>query len=300
MNDPSTPTSADVAPADRAGLALAGLAAATWSLAGVWVRLLPGVPLATVVGGRLALALVAVAPVVWVRRLSLGRPSGAAWGLVALMAAYYVAAVAAFRLAPVAEATLFVNASPLFAVGWAAVRREPLTRGQAWGIALALAGFAVIVLPGLVAGADADRQRLAGDGLALLAAAGMAAYSVAFQRLGDRAPAGLTVTALAGALGAVGLAALAAVVGGAAWAGLDRPPPLAALVALGVVTTAVPTVAYSAASRRLPAVVTTTTRLLTPAFAAVAAWLVLGEAPPAWLAPGGALVVGGLVWSLRS
>ena len=285
---------------DRTGLALAGLSAATWSLAGVWVRLLPGVPLATVVAGRLALALAVLAPAVWLRRRALGRADAPAWALAALMAGYYVAAVAAFRLAPVAEATLFVNASPLFAVGWALVRREPLARGQVWGTALALAGVAAILVPGLVSDADADRQRLAGDALALVAAAGMAAYAVAFQRLAHRAPSPLLVTALTFALGAGALAALGGAGGAAAFAGLDGPAPWGALVGLAVVTTAVPTLAYSTASRRLPAVTVTATRLLTPAFAAVAAWLMLGEVPSLWLAPGGALVLGGLAWSLRS
>ena len=285
--------------ADRVGLALAAAAAATWSLAGVWIRWLPGVPLPTVVGGRLALALAALLPVVWWRRRRLGRPSPALAGLAVVMGGYYVAAVAAFRLAPVAEATLFVNSSPLFAVGWAVVRREALTRGQVVGTALALAGVAVIIGPGLLSGADADRQRLLGDALALVAAGLMAAYSVAFQRLGSRAPSPLLATAAVSALGAVALAAWVGLAGRAAVAGLGSAPALGSLAGLAVVTTAVPTLAYSTASQRLPAVVVTTTRLLTPAFAAVAAWLALGEVPSVWLAPGGALVIGGLAVSLR-
>jgi len=83
----------------------------------------------------------------------------------------------------------------------------------------------------------------------------------------------------------------------AAWG--DTSQPTAAVV-LAVITTAIPTLAYSTASKRLPAVVTTTTRLMTPVFAAVAAWVVLEEVPSVWLAPGGALVIGGLLVSLRS
>ena len=284
---------------DRPGLSLAVLSAATWSLAGVWVRLLPGVPLATVVAGRMALALAALAPAIWLRRRALGRADAPAWVLASLMAGYYVAAVAAFRLTPVAEATLFINASPLFAVAWALARREPLSRAQLAGTALALAGVAVIVLPGLLSSADADRQRLLGDALALVAAAGMAAYAIAFRGLADRAPSPLLVTTLAFVIGAVALAALSAALGAQAYAGLDAPASWGALVGLALVTTAVPTLAYSTASRRLPPVATTTVRLLTPVFAAVAAWWALGEVPTAWVALGGALVVGGLVWSLR-
>ena len=288
------------APPSALPVALAVLSAATWSLAGVWVRLLPGVPLVTVVAGRLAIALAVVGPVALLRWRGLGRPGGAAWALAALMVAYYAAAVAAFRLTPVAEGTLFVNASPLFAVAWAVARGEPVRRGERWGTALALVGVAVILVPGLVAEGGAGRARVAGDGLALLAAAGMAAYAVAYRRLGDRAPAPLLVTTLTFGLGTAVAAVWLAVRGGAALAGLDGPAPWGALVGLAVVTTAVPTFAYSVAAQRLPPILTTTVRLLTPAFAAVAAWAVLDEVPSVWLVPGGALVLGGLALSVRA
>ena len=284
---------------DRTGLALVALSAVTWALAGVWVRQLPGVPLATVVAARLALALVVLLPVVWLRRRALAWPTRAAWGLAGVMVAYYTCAVAAFRLAPVAEATLFVNVSPLFAVAWARLRREPLTRAQRGGTALAFAGVVVILLPGALNPTDADAARWAGDALALLAALGMAVYAVLYQRLRPDAPAPLVVTTLTFTLGAVGLVGLVGMNGPAALDGLDAPAPWGALVGLAVVTTAVPTLAYSEAARRLPAVVTTTVRLLTPVVAAVAAWLVLGEVPSVWLAPGGTLVLGGLALSVR-
>ena len=114
-----------------------------------------------------------------------------------------------------------------------------------------------------------------------------------------RAPAPLLVTALTVSLGAAALLALLALDAEATLAGLDRPPAWGALFGLALVTTAIPTFAYSEASARLPPILVTTVRLLTPAFAAVAAWLVLGEVPSAWLVPGGALVLGGLVVSAR-
>lgn len=287
---------------DRLGLTLAVVSAATWALAGVWVRLLPGVPLATIVSGRLALALVAVGPLALVRRQRLGRAGAAAWGLAALMVAYYACAVAAFRFTPVAEGTLFINVSPLFAVAWALARREPVRRGERWGTALALLGVAAILAPSAAEGTDAGRARILGDGLALAAALGMAIYSIAYSRLraSGRAPTPLLVTALTFMLGASGAAGLLMVQGSAALAGLSAPVPVGALLALALVTTAVPTFAYSVASQRLPPILTTTVRLLTPAFAAVAAWGVLGEVPSVWLVPGGALVLGGLALSVRA
>ena len=279
---------------DRTGLALAGVAAAGWAFAGIWVRLLPATPVATLVAARLALSLVLVAPLL--ARSRPGTPTPAAWGLAALMAAYYIAAVASFRFAPVAEATLFINASPLFAVGWALARGETVSRNEKAGTAAALLGVAVILLPGL--GAAGDRLRLVGDALALGAGAAMAAYAVALRRPG--APGPRLVSLLAFALGVPALAVVSAAGGRAAVAGLETPGAWAALGGLALVSTAVPTLAFSEASRRLPSVLVTATRLLTPLVAAVAAGLVLGEVPSVWLVPGGALVLGGLSLAVRA
>ena len=289
---------------DRTGLGLAALAAVTWALAGIWIRLLPGAALATVVTGRLALALVAVAPFVWAQRRTLGRPTRAAVGraavgLAAAMVAYYACAVAGFQLAPVAEVTLFVNASPAFAVAFALAAGERVSAGERWGTALALVGVGVLVAPELAAQTAANHTRLVGDACALGAALIMAGYATTFRRLGADGPAPLVVTALTFALGAAGLAGVAFARGGAAFDGVVGAPGWSVLAALAVVSTAVPTFAFSAASQRLAPVLATAMRLLTPPCAALAAWSVLGEVPSVWVAPGGALILGGLALTLR-
>lgn len=284
---------------DRTGLGLAALAAVLWALAGLWIRLLPGAALATVLSGRLGLAVVAVAPFVWAQRRTLGRPTREAWALAAAMVAYYACSVAAFQLAPVAEVALLVNLSPALAVALALAAGERLSPGERWGTALALAGVGVIFAPALVAPTAVSHARLVGDACALGAAAVMAGYATVFRRLGSGGPPPLVVTALTFALGAVGLAGISLTRGSAAFAGIDGPPGWTVLGALAVVSTAVPTFAFSAASQRLTPVLATGLRLLTPPCAALAAWAVLGEVPSVWVVPGGALVLGGLALTLR-
>ena len=294
------PASSD---SDRSGIALVVLAAATWSLAGVWIQLMPGVATSTMVMGRLAISLVCIAPVAVWQRHALGRATPAAWALAVLMIAYYSFAVAGFKLTTVAQGTLFLNVSPLFAVGWALARGQQVLPGEKWGTALALVGVAVILLPGLLSGGAEGMDRVIGNALALAAAGGMAAYSIAFGHLKSvgRQPHPLLVTTLTFGIGAVAMAGLVLVQGErAALAGLGGPAAWGALAGLGVVTTAIPTVAYSVASARLPPILTTTVRLLTPAFGALAAWLILDEVPTVWLVPGGALVLGGLLLSVRA
>ena len=287
---------------DRFGIALVALAAATWSLAGVWIELLPGVPVSTIVMGRLAISLLLVGPVALWKWKALGRITPAVWGLALLMVAYYSVAVAGFRMTTVAEETLFLNVSPLFAVAWALVRGQRVLPGEKWGTGLALVGVAVILLPGLAGGGAEGLTRVLGNAVTLAAAGGMAAYSIAFGHLraAGRSPDPLLVTTLTFGVGALAMAALLLVRGSAALAGLDGPATWGALVGLGVLTTAIPTVAYSVASSRLAPILTTTVRLLTPAFGALAAWLILDEVPSIWLIPGGALVLGGLLLSVRA
>jgi drug/metabolite transporter (DMT)-like permease len=151
--------------------------------------------------------------------------------------------------------------------------------------------------------------RLLGDLLALLAAAASAGYALIFAAARARAarggaggarpraaPAPLGVALLTFALGTTTLALRAAVAG---------VPPVRTgrldgrgwvlLAVLGVVSTAVPTLAFAAAARRLSPVLTSAAQLLVPVVAAVAAAVTLGELPSPWLAPGGALVGAGLL-----
>ena len=117
------------------------LAAVTWSLAGVWIKWLPGVSLLGIVSGRLAISLPAIALVVALGR---GRPTAelrtaAPWGLGAILVLYYAVAVSAFRLGAVAEVTLLLNTSPLF-VALAAPALGMKVRATEWfGMALATA-----------------------------------------------------------------------------------------------------------------------------------------------------------------
>lgn len=275
------------------------LAAVSWALAGVWIQWLPGVSLLGVVSGRLALALPAVGLVAALGRGSLRELRTAPpWGLGALMVAYYAVAVSAFRLAPVAEVTLLLNASPLFVALASPLLRLPLRRAEAAGVVLALAGVALVLVPGLTAEA-ADPGRWGGDALALAAAALMALYSVLYARAGRgrEAPDARAVTLAALGIGAAGAAFWATTPEPVAL--LASPPRLGALVGLALVSTAIPTLAYSLASRELPPVTATSIRLLTPVFGALFAVVLLDEPTTPWLWSGGAVVLLGLAIIVR-
>jgi drug/metabolite transporter (DMT)-like permease len=284
------------------GLAAAATTALTWGLVGTLVRLLPALTPLELVAGRLLFALAAALPALAAPPLraqlrdAARRPT--AWALAALMSAYYLLAVAAFRLAPVADVALLLATAPLCALGLRRLRGVPATGAERTGAALALLGVALTLVPSLRGLAAGGATRLAGDALALAAAALSAAYALRFRaaQASGAAPAPFGVAVLTFALGATALAVRAALAG-APLLPLQRLDVggLALLGALGVLSTLVPTLSFAIAARRLPPVLTSAAQLLVPVVSGTAAALALGELPSIWLVPGGALVALGLL-----
>ncbi|WP_284351598.1 EamA family transporter [Roseisolibacter agri] len=295
---------------DARGLAAAVTTALTWGLVGTMVRLLPALTPIEVVAGRLAFALAAAVPALAVpharAQVRDAARRGPAWALAALMGGYYLLAVIAFRLAPVADVALLLATAPLCALGLRRLGGAAVTAAERDGALLALAGVALTLVPSLqtaLAGAgDAARLRLLGDALALAAATASAAYAMRFRaaQAARTAPTPLGVALLTFALGTAALAARA-LVAGAPLVPVSRLDvrALGVLAALGVVSTLVPTLAFATAARRLPPVLTSATQLLVPVVSALAAAATLGERPSAWLLPGGALVAIGLLRLVR-
>lgn len=142
--------------------------------------------------------------------------------------------------------------------------RRPLDRGCA---VLAAAGVVVLTNPG----PSAD---LLGIGLALLAATAWGAYVLLNRTLGQRLP-GLQGTATASLLTAMAWTPIAA-----AWFVHHTPttPAIGLAVACGLMSSIVPYVTDLLALRRVPAQVFGTFTSANPVWAALAGWLLLGQA----------------------
>ncbi len=166
---------------------------------------------------------------------------------------------------------------------WALERRAP---SPTWAAATALACAGVALL----AGANVDIS-LPGVGLALIAGASYAAYTLSAKRmLADHAPA--TVMAGAFGLGAVALAPVL-VLTGAGW--VLTPGGAALAIFLGVVPTALAYLLFARGLERLTAAETATLTLAEPLTAALLGVLVLSERLSAPADLGAALVLGGLL-----
>jgi drug/metabolite transporter (DMT)-like permease len=285
---------------DIGALATAGLTALLWGLTGVFVRLLPSLPPLTLTALRLAIALVVLLPMLGIaptmrRALGVVAKQASAYALASLLVGYYLLATAAFQLAPVAEVAVLLSTSPVFVLSIRRLRGEPVRRRQAAGALLALSGIAIVVAPSRSPGAAPTGARLAGDGLAACAAALTAVYATYFNALAQRgrAPDSVALSVLTLAVGVIVAGSAAALLEPQAAVG-PWETKIALLLGLGVLCTAVPTIGFAVASRRLAAVVTACISLSIPIFAALFAQWLLGEALSVLFVPGLAFALAGM------
>jgi DME family drug/metabolite transporter len=216
-----------------------------------------------------------------------------AWGPLAAagvgVAAYQLAFFTAVEDTGVAVGTVVaIGSGPAFAgLLGRAVGGERLT-GR-WAIATGLACAGVALLVGGGEGADVSAP---GVGLALVAGASYATYTVAAKALLTAGHAPEAVMARAFTLGAVLLLPVLAATGGG---GLGRPGGLALVLFLGAIPTALAYVLFARGLQRLSSGETATLTLAEPLTATLLGILVLGEDPTLVSAAGAALVLGGLL-----
>ncbi len=276
---------------------LAGLLApATWGLTGVFVRLLHGLPTLSIVAVRLVIAALVLLP--WAVRRRRAFPEVWRSPLAAAMGAYYIFATEAFARAPVVDVTLLVGSAPVIAIGLESLRGLRPVRQQLAGAIIAVIGLVVFLRPG----GEVSNERAFGYLCAVGAAAVSAAYAVGLRARTHavRPLDPLALTVMACLIGAVASVLL---MGGSTthWV-VPAPTPgeAAYLAVLGVVCTAVPTLAFGVASARLPAVLTTSLGLMTPLFAALFAAFLLHEWPSLAAIPGALIAIVGVVMVPRS
>jgi len=291
---------------ERNALLAAGLTSMMWGLTGVFVRMLPHLSPLTVTAGRLLVALVVVLPVLGFFRSSrqsfkseLGRP--VAHVLAWLLAGYYLLATAAFQMAPVAEVALLLSTPPLFVLAFRRVQGDTPSSIEIGGALLAVSGITLILVPKMSFAGDMPIHHLTGNILAMCAAGLTAFYAYMYRILAERgaAPETMGVALLTFVSGSVIMALMVGFVPIPSVWGKLNGHALLVFLGLGVLSTAIPTIGFAVASKRLPAVVTAMISLFIPLFAGLFAFLILGEKLSPMFIPGGILVLGGIAMILR-
>ena len=282
-------------PALLYGVVAAGVAVV--SCAAVLIRLADA-PALAIAAYRLALAGVVVVP--WaaardrpgLRSVTAGQAAWCAASGLAL-AVHFAAWIASLEHTSVASSVVLVTTSPLLIAAVSRVAyREKLTAGVAGGIALGVAGSAILAWGDRAAG---DRE-LFGDALALLGAVGAAAYFLIGRGV-RRQMSNVSYIAIVYPAAALALLAAAAATG-TAMTGFDaRTWAMLALIGLGPQLLGHSSLNW--ALGHLSATLVAVAVMAEPVGATLLAWLVLGEAPPPTSVAGGALVLAGVYAAFR-
>jgi drug/metabolite transporter (DMT)-like permease len=264
-----------------------GIAAISFSPILVRVAALPALALAF---WRCAAGAALLAP--FARRAQLGRVEAAR-----LLAAGVFLAVhfglwnASLALTSVAASTTLVSCSPLFVGLGGRLLGEPPSR-RAWvGIALAVAGAAVIAL-GDAARMDVGGRALLGDALAFAGSAAMAGYLLLGRAARRRLPVSTYAASVYGVAAAVLLPAC--LLTGAALGGYHAGSWLA-LAAVVAGPQLLGHTVFNGLLARVSATVVAVAILTEPVGATALAWLLLDELPSAAFFFGAPLVLAG-VW----
>ncbi len=221
-------------------------------------------------------------------------------GLTALaglfLAVHFAAWIASLSLTTVTSSVVLVTTTPLWVgLGALLVLREAPSRALWQGLALALAGSAVVALADGTPGGRAP-DPLMGDALALVGALCASGYFLVGRTV-QRSVDTLSYVTVVYGMAAAALLAMAGMAGtplaGYAWKDWTF------LLLLAIVPQGLGHTLLNRCLRLLPAGVVALALLGEPVGASVLAWLVLGEAVGAWQAAGAALILVGVAWASR-
>ena len=250
-------------------------------------------PPMTIAAGRALIAALVVASVARALGAKLPRP-GRGWrplivvGILTAALPYALIAAGQARIDSSLGGILFATI-PLFSLflSRAFLPDAPLSAGRIAGALIGLAGVALAIGPGALAGLT---SQLAGVGMTLAAAASYAAGAVYTRSLARASP---LVLAAGQLLVAAPLLAGAALLSERPWALAPATPALGALLAVGLVSTALPTLLFFRLVREVGPARASILTLFMPVFALLLGTLVLGERPGPAMFAGLVLILAG-------
>jgi drug/metabolite transporter (DMT)-like permease len=275
------------------GLAI-GMAAVSSAAILVSLARREGVPALTIAALRMCFSAAALAPVVLTRgRAELVRLPARDIGLAVasgiLLALHFAFWISSLDHTSVMSSVVLVSSNPLF-VGLASglLLREPLRRSTIAGVAVAVAGGAVVGLTDL---GQAGGASLRGDLLALLGAAAVSGYILVGRGLRQRVSL-IPYVGIVYTTAAIALLALALVSGSALQGFTPKGWLFVALLALG--PQLIGHTSYNWALKHVSAIFVTVTILAEPIGATILAITVLGQIP-SWISlAGGGLILFGI------
>ncbi len=283
---------------DRLSAAAAVLMLVTWALPGVFVRQLPELALLELSAWRLIPTIFPFVIILFLSRRFRIAVTGVIWDPVVLfaslcMTAYFTISNLAFSYAPIAVVALLISLAPVWVMLFEKISGKKQSIRELLGVSLAFSGLLICLFPGLI---GADRQiaptGVAGGLICSLLSASFVLIS-RYRNNGDsyRPMAATFFVFIFG----FPLLLLSQII--EAPYGLQnlKVSGQLNLLALGIISTAVPTLCYAFIGSRMPASATALMNLLVPPAAAIAAWQLLGETLSPFVLLGGAISLSGLL-----
>ncbi|MFZ4835330.1 DMT family transporter [Rouxiella sp. Mn2063] len=277
-----------------------------WASTGIFVHLLHGVGVWQMILWRFSIAALCA---FLLGRQVFSRTGNSANGLASLtrhdlllsvlMSLYYICATFAFVLAPVALAALIVALSPCITFICRLFDGDKLSWREMLGFTLALLGVYLFLFQGKNSATAFNNQSLLGAALAFVCAIVRALYSFRIWKLSQR---GCAPSASAMSLGTLLIGLLLSLVfslpSGGPFALTVSPFTITALVALGALSTALPTLINGLVSGRLNPSIHSLIGMTSPLFSSVMAWFFLGDTLSAWEITGMIVALLGIALSL--
>ena len=277
------------------GLLCAIFATVCWALTGVFIRFLDMPSSAMIIFGRLIIAAMVIMPLVIRDKDALVQAIRSPLSL--LMALYYIFATEAFVRSTIAEVVLIVGLTPLIVLFIERYYGQKIDANAILGACIAVFGLAAFIFPSL---SEFDEKRLSGDVFAFAAAIVSAFFAVGIRRriLNNNPVKILSLTFVTFCYGII-------LSGGLVY--LNNPTfdvsltqnNVVFLIALGVISTALPTLLFGLSAARLSSVTTASITLLTPIWAAAIGGILISEWPSPLSVPGGIITLIGLWFIIR-
>ncbi len=260
-----------------------------------------GAPSLVIAAGRLTIASLILAPLAWARHCNELRRLGLAdwrWALASgvFLALHFATWITSLEYTTVASSVVLVSTSPLWVAlaAWLFLR-ERLTGQVIAGLIVAVMGGIVVSLSD--SGQDAGSAPLLGNALALAGALAVAGYWLIGRLLRARLSLVPYVAVVYGTAAIVLL--MMAVLAHQSLAGY-RPAVYGWFLLLALGPQLLGHSSFNWALAHLPAVFVAVATLGEPIGSTVLAYLFLGEAPTPWKLVGAALILIGIVLTLRS
>lgn len=210
-----------------------------------------------------------------------------------ILAVHFGSWIASLQHASVAVSTLLVCSTPLFTEGWSIARTHVVRPLAVASIVVAAAGLALVV------GVPSRLDQPLGIGLALLGAVAMGAYLL-LVRASDPRYTTLAVVARTYPLAGIALSGAAHLAGQGPPSGPASAGAWGGILAMALISQLFGHTALNAAVRTLSATLVSTTTLLEPLIAALAAAAIFGERLAPITALGALLIFAGIGLAVRA